>query len=90
MTFYYRGVRFMQVNVENAKTNLSKYIRLVETGREAYVTIARNGRPVAKIVPVEETPVSRRIGVAKGKFHAPEDFDANNDEAAAILMEGII
>ena len=78
----------MQVNIQNAKTNLSKYIRLVETRREAAITIAKNGHPVAKIVPVDESPVSRRIGVAKGKFRAPANFDAYNDEAAAMLMEG--
>ena len=80
----------MQVNVQSAKTNLSKYVRLVESGREASVTIARNGRPVVKIVPVAESPVSKRIGIVKGKFHAPEDFDAYNDEAAAMLTEGTI
>ena len=80
----------MQVNVQNAKTNLSKYVKLVETGRESSVVIARNGRPVARIVPVEEPPVCKRIGVAKGKIRAPVDFDEYNDEAAAMLMEGTV
>ena len=31
--------------------------------------------------------VSKRIGVAKGKFRAPEDFDANNEEIYAMAME---
>ena len=34
--------------------------------------------------------VSKRIGVAKGKFKASEDIDANVEEAAAMLMEGDI
>ena len=27
----------------------------------------------------------RRLGIGEGKFKAPEDFDANNDEAIAFL-----
>ncbi len=80
----------MQVNVLQAKTDFSKLIRLVESGREEYITIARNGKPVARIVPETRPAVSRRIGIAKGKFSAPADFDANNDEAAAMLMEGTL
>ncbi len=34
---------------------------------------------------VDETPVSKRIGVAKGRFKAPDDFDATNDEVYAML-----
>ena len=78
----------MQVNVFEAKTDFSKLIRLIESGREEFITVARNGRPVVKIVPVESTPVSKRIGIAKGKFEVPEDFDAGNDEIAAMLMGG--
>ena len=76
----------MQVNVFEAKTDFSKLIRLIESGREEFITVARNGRPVVKIVPIESTPVSKRIGIAKGKFEVPEDFDAGNDEIAAMLM----
>lgn len=78
----------MQVNVMEAKTDFSKLIRLLESKREDSIIVARNGRPVVKITLVDDSPVSRRIGIARGKFRAPEDFDANNDEAAAMLMEG--
>lgn len=81
-----KGVKIMQVNVMEAKTDFSKLIRLLESKREDSIIVARNGRPVVKITLVDESPVSRRIGIAKGKFRAPEDFDANNDEAAAMLM----
>ena len=36
----------MQVNILEAKTELSKLIRLVETGKEESVIIARYGKPV--------------------------------------------
>ena len=78
----------MQVNVFEAKTDFSKLIRLVESRREELITVARNGKPVARIVPYESAPVSRRIGIAKGKFEVPDDFDAGNEEIAAMLMEG--
>ena len=45
---------------------------------------------MAKVSLIEPPPISKRIGVAKGKFKAPEDFDANNDEAAAMLLEGTL
>lgn len=78
----------MQVGVFEAKTDFSRLIRLVESKREESITIARNGRPVAKIVPYDNAPVSKRIGVAKGKFEVPDDFDAGNEEIAAMLMGG--
>lgn len=37
---------------------------------------------------VDQPATSKRIGIAKGRFKAPADFDANNEEAAAMLMEG--
>ena len=80
----------MQVIVFEAKTDLSKLIRLVESGREASITVARNGKPVAKIVPYENKPTSKRIGIAKGKFVVPDNFDENNEEIAAMLLEGAL
>ena len=78
----------MQVGVFEAKTDFSRLIRLVESRREESITVARNGRPVAKIVPYDNAPVSKRIGVAKGKFEVPDDFDAGNEEISSMLMGG--
>ena len=78
----------MQVNVLEAKTGFSKLIRLLESGKEESVTVARNGKPVVKIILVDQPAVSKRIGVAEGRFRAPDDFDAVGEEAAAMLMEG--
>ena len=41
----------MQVNVHQAKTQLSKLLQLAEDGEE--VIIARNGKPAARLVPIE-------------------------------------
>ena len=78
----------MQVSVREAKTDLSKLIRLVESKREDEVQIARNGKPVVKIVLIQPVPASKRIGIAEGKFHVPDDLDAGSDEIAASLMGG--
>ena len=78
----------MQVNVFEAKTEFSKLIRLIETKREESITVARNGKPVVKIVPVESVSVDKRIGVARGKFTVPDDFDAGSEEIAAMLTGG--
>ena len=75
----------MQVNVVEAKRDFSKLIRLLETGKEESITVSRSGKPIVKITLTEEVPVSKRIGVAKGKFKAPADFDANNDEVYKML-----
>ena len=70
----------MQVNILQAKTDLSKLIRLVETGKEESVIIARYGKPVVKLTPYTDVPINKRIGVAKGKLNAPVDLDKHNDE----------
>jgi prevent-host-death family protein len=58
-------------NMLEAKTNLSKLVEAVESGKESEIILARNGRPVARIVPIGETvPVdtSKRLGIAEGQF----------------------
>jgi prevent-host-death family protein len=63
-----------------AKTNLSRLVEAIATGAEAEIVIARNGRPVARLVPVAVAPASRRLGVARGAFVVPDSIDAANDE----------
>ena len=75
----------MQVNTLEAKTNLSNLVKLIETGKENMIVIARYGKPVVKMTAYQEKPVSRRIGVAKGKLKSPEDLDAHNEEIAALF-----
>jgi prevent-host-death family protein len=74
-------------NMLEAKSNLSRLVEAVETGADAEIVIARNGRPAARLVAIKATPAGKRIGVAKGKFNVPETIDA--DEAAiAALFNG--
>ena len=53
------------VNMLEAKSTLSRLVQAVEEGHQAEVVIARNGRPVARLVPIAKSPASRRLGVAR-------------------------
>ena len=64
-----------QVNMLEAKTDLSRLVRLLETGQEEVILIARNGMPVVQMTLAQKKSVNRRIGVAKGKFTVPDAFD---------------
>lgn len=61
----------MTVNVHEAKTHLSKLLARVEAGES--IVIARAGRPVAVLTPVD-TPTPRKPGNERIVIH--DDFDA--------------
>lgn len=71
----------------DAKTHLSRLIEQIASGAENEIVISRNGKPVARVVPVSQD-ISARIGVAKGKFEVPDDIDAHNAEVAALFDGG--
>lgn len=70
----------LKVNIHEAKSNLSRLVEAVETGAEDEIIIARNGRPVARLVSIKRPSTSRRLGVASGAFQVPDSIDALNDE----------
>ncbi len=74
-----------QVNMFEAKTDLSRLVRLLETREEDVIYLARNNKIVADITLHQEVPVARRIGVAKGKFRVPDDFDRWDKEVEAMF-----
>ena len=74
------------VNMLQAKSTLSRLVDAIEQGQEREIVIARNGRPAAKLVPIDVTPAGKRIGVAKGLFEVPATIDAHNDEVAQLFM----
>ena len=76
-----------QVNVFQAKTELSRLIALLENGSEEEIIIARNGTPVARLVRWNREETKNRIGAAKGFFRVPDDFNAD-DGAVASLFSG--
>ena len=74
------------VNMLQAKSSLSRLVEAVEQGQEREIVIARNGRPVAKLVPMDTAPFGKRIGVAKGLFVVPDSIDAHNDEVSQLFI----
>ena len=70
----------LTVNMHEAKTGLSKLVADIESGAEAEIIIARNGKPVARLVPVAQ-PVrkQRLLGIAEGLFEFDyEEFQAQD------------
>jgi len=75
--------RDKHVNVHQAKTELSKLLAEVEQGQE--IVIARNGTPVARLVPFPAPrPKRLRVDTWKGRVQMAPDFDAplTDDELA--------
>jgi len=74
------------VNIHDAKTHLSRLLEQVAGGEE--IVIAKAGKAIARLVPLDAAPKKRQLGLLKGKLNVPDDFDAplTNDELA--LFEG--
>ena len=77
----------MQVNILEAKTNLSNLVRKVETGEEESIIIARYGKPIVQLIMYNAAPVDKRIGIAKGKLTSPDDLDKHNEEVAEMFED---
>ena len=65
----------MQVNLHDAKTHLSRYVAQALEGEE--VVIAKAGRPLVRLVPVEEAPEARRGGFLAGSAVLSADLKAD-------------
>ena len=70
--------------MHEAKSSLSRLVEAVEAGEE--VVLARNGRPVARLVAWVDAPASRRLGVAEGFFSDLEPDEALNDEVRSLFV----
>ena len=73
------------VNIHEAKTQLSRLIERVCAGEE--IIIARGGKPVARLAPLE-TRRPRRLGLLKGKIWVAKDFNAPLPDDLLDLFEG--
>jgi prevent-host-death family protein len=70
-----------QVGMHEAKTKLSQLVERAEAGEE--ILIARNGKPVARLVPVASTNSLAAVrGALRGKVHMADDFDELPDDIA--------
>ncbi len=71
------------VNIHEAKTNLSKLLEKALNGEE--VVIARSGKPLVRLVPIEEKEKEDWFGMDKGKVWISEDFDTLDPELLALF-----
>ena len=76
------------VNVHEAKTHLSRLLDRAAKGET--ITIAKAGKPVAKLVPIEETLIdtSRRFGFMRGQTKIPDDFDTMGQAEIEAIFYG--
>ena len=70
-----------QIGMHEAKTRLSQLVERAEAGEE--IVIARNGKPVARLVPVAgTTSLAAVFGALRGRITFADDFDALPDDIA--------
>lgn len=77
----------VQVNIYEAKTQLSKLVERAAKGED--IVIAKNGEPVAVLVaPQKVAPGKREFGFLKGKIRLPTDEEwKKSDEEVRRLFE---
>jgi prevent-host-death family protein len=75
-----------QVNIYEAKSQLSRLVEEVEAGDE--IIIARAGRPVARLVPLQRSSHDRTPGSLRGKIWMAPDFDEPDDQLIDLMENG--
>ena len=74
------------VNTHEAKSRLSELIRAAEGGTD--VIVARNGRPVARIVPWRSERPVREAGRLRGRLrYADDDIVGSDPDVVALFDE---
>jgi len=77
----------MQVNMHDAKTNLSRLVAAVESGETDEIEIARAGHVVARIVPPRAKP-PRHPGSWAGRVRIGSNFDDDLPDELATAFAG--
>lgn len=78
----------LTVNMLDAKSSLSRLVEAVESGAETEIIIARNGKPAARLVPLDVPKTGRRqLGLLAGKYPpmSLEDFNSSDAEIAKLF-----
>lgn len=73
------------VNLSEAKTHLSRLVRAAAAG-EPFV-IARAGKPLVKVVPLDAPEPRSRIGFMAGEISVPDDFDGMGADEIRWMFE---
>jgi prevent-host-death family protein len=75
----------VEVNIHQAKTHLSRLLQRVAEGEE--ITIARAGKPVAKLIAIGPQGGTRPMGMDRGKIWIADDFDAPDPQLEALFYD---
>lgn len=73
------------VNMHEAKTQLSRLVERAAKG-EAFI-IAKAGKPLVKVVPLDAPAAKRPIGFMDGEFAVTDDFDRMGQKEIQRLFE---
>ena len=73
------------VNIQSAKTHLSRLVEAAVAGDE--IILAKAGKPLVRLIPVQPDVSPRRAGAWKGKVRMAKDFNAADDRITG-LFEG--
>jgi len=74
------------VNIHEAKTNLSRIVDEVAAGAE--VIIAKAGKPMARLSPIEAPVKAKKLGQLKGRIKVPADFNTPLDDETLAQFQG--
>ena len=71
-------------NIHHAKTHLSRLVEQVSAGET--IILARAGKPVAKVSPVDAPAAPRRLGFLARELRVPADFDRLGEKEIVALF----
>lgn len=74
------------INIHEAKPHHSRLVEEVSAGEE--LTIAKAGKPLARLVPIKPPKRERQPGFLKGKIRIASDFDAPLPDDLLDAFEG--
>lgn len=77
----------MRVNIHEAKTHLSRLVDRAAGGEE--ITIARAGKPVAKLVAYGPPGEARTPGAWRGQVWMAPDFDDADEEINRLFEDSV-
>jgi prevent-host-death family protein len=75
-----------RVNVQEAKTHLSRLLEEAVAGEE--IVIAKAGRPYVRLMPCLPEQTARKLGGWTGRVRIADDFDETPDEVIALFEGG--
>lgn len=77
------------LSIVEATSRLSQLVQAIDEGSESEITISLDGRPAARLVPVERPRRGARLGLAKGKYVIPDNIDNLNPEIEKLFSGAI-